>query len=145
MSEKISVLFVCIHNSARSQMAEAYLNALAGDRFVAESAGIEPGLLNQKVVKVMAEDGIDISAHRTKSVFEFYKLGRYFSFVITVCDKEAAERCPIFPGNVKRLHWSFKDPSRVEGDEESALEAIRQIRNEIKAQIMEFIGQNPAL
>jgi arsenate reductase len=126
-------------------MAEAYLNALAGDRFQAESAGIEPGILNQRVVKVMAEEGIDISSNKTKSVFEFYKQGRLFSYVITVCDKEAAERCPIFPGNVQRLHWSFKDPSKVEGDEESALEAVRKIRNEIKEKVVEFIKQNSAL
>jgi arsenate reductase len=90
--EKIKVLFVCIHNSARSQMAEAYLNELAGDRFIAESAGIEPGVLNQLVVESMKEDGIDISGNMTKSVFDFYKHGKLFNYVITVCDKEGFYR-----------------------------------------------------
>ncbi|HDQ26665.1 MAG TPA: arsenate reductase ArsC, partial [bacterium] len=90
--EKIRVLFVCIHNSARSQMAEAYLNALGGGRFEAESAGIEPGTLNPVVVEAMKADGIDISQNKTKAVFDFYKEGRLYNYVITVCDKEAAER-----------------------------------------------------
>ncbi len=140
MSEKISVLFVCIHNSARSQMAEAYLNRLAGDRFSAESAGIEPGVLNQTVVKLMAEDGIDISSAKTKSVFDFYKQNRYFAYVITVCDQEAAERCPIFPGNGKRLHWGFPDPSKAEGSESEVLETIRKIRDQIKERVVGFIS-----
>ena len=84
----IKVLFVCIHNSARSQIAEAYLNKMAGDRFIAESAGIEPGTLNPLVVKSMLQEGLDISGNKTKSVFDFYKQGRIFDYVITVCDKK---------------------------------------------------------
>ncbi len=106
--EKIKVLFVCVHNSARSQMAEAFLNQLAGDKFKAESAGLEPGTLNPLVVEVMKEIGIDISHNQTKSAFDFFKQGRLFNFVITVCDSASAERCPIFPGVTQRLGWSLK-------------------------------------
>ena len=95
-SERIRVLFVCVHNSARSQMAEAFLNHLAGDRFEAESAGLEPGDLNPLAVEVMREVGIDISGNQTKSVFQFYKENRLYKYVVAVCD-EAAQTCSIFP------------------------------------------------
>ena len=137
--EKLRVLFVCVHNSARSQMAEAYLNRIAGDRFFAESAGLEPGKLNQNVVKVMAEEGFDISGNKTKDVFEFYKTGKIFEYVITVCDKTAAERCPIFPGVKERINWSFPDPSKLEGTEEEILRETRNIRDQIKQQIEEWV------
>ena len=101
------VLFVCVHNSARSQIAEAFLNTLAGDRFEAVSAGLEPGTLNPLAVEVMKEVGIDISKNRTKSVFDLYAAGALFSYVIAVCDAEAAQRCPIFPGITKTIVWSF--------------------------------------
>ena len=106
--EKIKVLFVCVHNSARSQMAEAFLNQLAGDKFFAESAGFEPGKLNPIVVEAMKEIGIDISKNQTKSVFDFFKQGRLYHFVIAVCDGANAERCPIFPGLTKRLVGHLK-------------------------------------
>ncbi|MEW5798675.1 MAG: arsenate reductase ArsC [Bacteroidota bacterium] len=135
------VLFVCIHNSARSQMAEAYLNKFAGDRFIAESAGIEPGMLNPIVVEVMKEDGIDISGNKTKSVFGFLKQGKMYSCVITVCDETAAERCPVFPGSGKRLHWGFKDPSSLQGTREEILAETRIIRDQIKRRIQEWIKE----
>lgn len=135
------VLFVCIHNSARSQMAEAYLNSLAPDKFKAESAGLEPGVMNPYVVKVMQEDGIDISGNETNSVFDFFKQGRIYNYVITVCDKEAAEKCPIFPSLTERIHWSFPDPSSKDGSEEEKLEFARQVRNEIKAALTEWLKQ----
>ncbi len=135
------VLFVCIHNSARSQMAEAYLNSLGGERFEAESAGIEPGVLNPLVVEVMKEDGIDISANRTKDVFEFLKAGKRYSFVVTVCDETAAERCPVFPGTMKRLHWSLPDPSRLQGSREEKLAKTREIRDQIKGRIEAFVQE----
>lgn len=138
---KINVLFVCVHNSARSQMAEAFVNNLAGDKFTAESAGIEPGKLNPYVVKVMSEIGIDISTNRTKDVFEFVRIGRHFNFVITVCEREAAEKCPIFPGVSKRLEWSFKDPSKLNGTEDEILEHTRIIRDEIKVQVTRWIEE----
>ena len=136
---KIKVLFVCIHNSARSQMAEAFLNSLAGDRFEAESAGIEPGKLNPIVVDAMKEIGLDISENKTKDVFEFYKLGKTYNYVITVCDKNAAEKCPVFLGVAERIHWSFPDPSALSGNYEEKLEGTRKIRDQIKRKIEEWI------
>ena len=136
---KYKVLFVCVHNSARSQMAEAYLNKFGGNKFIAESAGLEPGILNPLVVEVMKEDGIDISNNSTKSVFEFYKEGKLYSYVITVCDKEASERCPIFPGVRDYINWSFTDPSKFEGSHDEKLAATRRVRDQIKKQILEWI------
>src|ERR1700739_2457803 len=107
---KAKVLFVCIHNSARSQMAETFLNQICGDHFEASSAGLEPGKLNPVVVEAMQEIGIDISGNQTKSVFDTIKSGKMFQYVITVCDETSAERCPIFPGITKRLHWGFPAP-----------------------------------
>ena len=103
--KKENVLFVCIHNSARSQMSEAFLNQRCGDRFCAHSAGLEPGKLNPIVVEAMRLAGIDISGHQTKDVFSQVKSGKIFAYVITVCDEASAERCPIFPGVTKRLEW----------------------------------------
>src|SRR5512137_385411 len=113
--EKIKILFVCVHNAARSQMAEAFLTALDGERFEAHSAGLEPGVLNPLAVEVMREAGIDISRHETKSVLDFFKQGKLYRYVITVCDETAAESCPIFPGITTRLHWSFADPAMFTG------------------------------
>jgi arsenate reductase len=137
--DKTRVLFVCVHNSARSQMAEAFLEHHGGDRFEAYSAGIEPGTLNQDVVEVMKEKGIDISGNKTKSAFEMYKKSMVFTYVITVCDIEAAERCPIFPGVVKRLHWSFADPSSFTGSREEILAKTRTVRDEIERYVIDFI------
>jgi arsenate reductase (thioredoxin) len=137
---KPKVLFVCVHNSARSQIAEAWLNVLAGERFEARSAGLEPGVMNPLVVRVMSEEGIDISGNRTKGVYEFFKAGMLFAWVITVCDETAAERCPIFPGATKRLHWSFPDPSQLEGTEEEKLAALRKIRDAIRVRIKDWIA-----
>ena len=136
--KKQKVLFVCIHNSARSQMAEAWLNFLYGDRYEAKSAGLEPGTLNPLVVAAMDEVGIDISRNRTKSVFDIFKEGELFSFVITVCDETAAERCPVFPGIVKRLHWSFPDPSLLTSAWEEKMDAIRKIRCDIKKMVKDW-------
>jgi len=123
-------------------MAEAYLNFLGGDNFFAESAGIEPGVLNPLVVKVMQVDGIDIAGNKTKSVFDFLENGKCFDYIITVCDETSGERCPYFPGNGKRMHWTFDDPSSLTGNEEEKLERIRIIRNNIKEKIKEFIKNN---
>ena len=137
--EKTKVLFVCIHNSARSQMAEAFLNTLGRNNYIAESAGIEPGKLNPLVVKSMQEAGIDISGNKTKSVFDFLNAGKTYDYVITVCDETSGERCPYFPGNTKRLHWTFEDPSSLTGTDEEKLIKIREIRNKIKDKIKEFL------
>ena len=132
---KKKILFVCIHNSARSQMAEAFLNQLCGEEFEAHSAGLEPGKLNPVVVEVMQEAGIDITGNKTKSVFDMIKSGKLFSHVITVCDETSAERCPIFPGVTERLHWGFPDPSTIQGTHEDKLARTREIRDLIKARI----------
>src|SRR3954471_2774441 len=118
---KKKVLFVCIHNSARSQMAEAFLNKACPDNFSAQSAGIEPGKLNPIVVQAMQEAGIDISQNKTKAVADFIQRGEQFDYVVTVCDETSAERCPIFPGQTKRLHWGFPDPSSFAGTPEEKL------------------------
>jgi arsenate reductase len=140
--EKIKVLFICIHNSARSQMAEAFLKKYGEDHIEAESAGIEPGKLNPVVVGAMKEIGIDISHNKTKSVFAFLKEGRLYSYVITVCDESSAEQCPVFPGIVKRLHWSFPDPSSFIGSHEEKSAKVREVRDRIKQKVLEFITEN---
>ncbi len=132
---KKRVLFVCIHNSARSQMAEAFLNQLCPNEFEAQSAGLEPGKLNPVVVEAMQEIGIDISGNPTKSVFDLFKTGKMFACVITVCDEASAERCPIFPGALQRLQWSFPDPSAVPGTHEEKLARTREIRDMIHAKV----------
>ena len=142
---KLRVLFVCIHNSGRSQMAEALLRNLGGDRFEAESAGFEPGTLNPVVVAALKEIGIDISQAKTKSVFELYKQGRMYQYVVTVCDESSSERCPLFPGVVReRMHWSFADPASFKGSEAERLAKTRAVRDEIKAKIEEFVRTETA-
>jgi arsenate reductase len=139
--KKTRVLFVCIHNSARSQMAEAFLKEIAGDRFEVQSAGLEPGALNQDVVAVMKEIGIDISQNLTKSAFDLYKKGALFDYVITVCDQASAEKCPVFPGITKRLHWGFPDPSSVKGTDIERLEEARGIRDQIRERIGHWVKE----
>ncbi len=117
------------------------MNRLAGDRFVAESAGIEPGELNPLAVEAMKEAGIDISHNKTKSVFAFFANGRTFDYVITVCDEANAEACPIFPGPTKRLHWSITDPGSLKGSPEEKLAATRRIRDEIRKAVASFIEE----
>jgi arsenate reductase len=135
---KRRVLFVCIHNSARSQMAEAWLNHICPESFEAHSAGLEPGTLNPLVVEAMREVGIDISNNKTKAVFDLFKSGKMFAYVITVCDETSAERCPIFPSVTKRLHWSFPDPSALTGTHEQKMERVREIRDLIKRQVEQW-------
>ncbi len=134
----IRVLFLCVHNSARSQMAEAYLKRFGGDLFEVESAGLEPGRLNPFVVRALREEGIDISSHGTQDVFELYKAGRTYRYVITVCSKEAAERCPIFPGRTERLHWPFDDPSTFRGSDEEVMAQVRAVRDAIREKVRSF-------
>lgn len=138
------VLFVCVHNSARSQMAAALANEICGETFEAESAGIEPGVLNPLAVAAMTERGIDISGAKARSVFDIYKAGELFEFVITVCDREAAERCPVFPGVVKRDQWSFEDPARFAGTEQERLARTRAVRDAIEAKIREWCASTTA-
>jgi arsenate reductase (thioredoxin) len=129
---KPKVLFLCTGNSARSQMAEGYLRHVAGDRFDAMSAGIDPKGLNPLAIEAMGEIGIDISKQKSKNVVSL--LGQTVPYVITVCD-DARERCPIFPGTWKFLHWSFDDPAAAVGSEEERLAVFRRVRDEIIARI----------
>jgi arsenate reductase len=140
--DKKKILFVCIHNSARSQMAEAFLNLLGEGKFIAESAGLEPGVLNPLVVKSMSDTGIDISGNPTNDVFEFFKEGRRYDYVITVCDEASGQRCPIFPGAKEKINWSFEDPSALKGTDEEKLDRIAEIRDSIRKKIEEFIKSN---
>ncbi len=140
---KQKVLFICVHNSARSQMAEAFLKKYGGDRFEVESAGLEPGKLNPVVVEVMKEVGIDISQNKTKSVLDFYKQGKQYDYVVTVCAESEAGKCPIFPGTTvtKRMHWGFNDPSSFQGTREEKLEKTREVRDKIKIRITEWLNE----
>jgi len=132
---KQKVLFICVHNSARSQMAEALLNDICGNHFEAHSAGLEPGILNPMAVEAMREIGIDISRKGTQSVFDVFRSGELFADVIAVCDESSAERCPIFPGVTTRLHWSFPDPAALTGTHKERLAGTREIRDQIRDRI----------
>jgi arsenate reductase len=135
----IRVLFVCIHNSARSQMAEAFLNELGKGEFIAESAGLEAGNLNPYVVKAMKEIGYDLSKNKTKSVFDFYKQGKRYELVVKVCDAMNGQRCPIFPSTKATLNWDLTDPSALGGTEAEKIAAIRPIRDLIKQKVLQLI------
>lgn len=137
----LKILFLCIHNSARSQMAEAYLNKYGGGNFIAESAGLEAGNLNPLAVEVMKEDGIDISQNKTKNVFDFSREGRHYQYVVTVCDEASAAKCPVFPGVHKKITWSFTDPSSLTGTREEKLATTRDVRDKIKVAVQDLIKQ----
>lgn len=133
--EKLRVLFVCVHNSARSQMAEAFLRAFAGDAFEVESAGLEPAeAVNPLVVEVMAELGLDLSGKKPQSVFELFRQGRLYDYVISVCE-DGGERCPVFPGLTRRWRWPFPDPAAATGTREERLAQVRAIRDQIRAKV----------
>ena len=132
MTEKARVLFLCTHNSARSQMAEGLLRNLAGDRFEAMSAGTEATHVRPLAIKAMEEIGVDISGQESKTLDRY--LHEPFDHVITVCD-EANESCPFFPGAASRLHWSFEDPSKAEGSKEERLAVFRRVRNGIRDRV----------
>ena len=133
------VLFVCVHNSARSQMAEAFLKHYGGDRFDVESAGYEPTHINPLVVEVMLEVDIDISNNKTQSVFELFRAGKFYGFIITVCNRARESDCPIFPGIARRLYWDLENPEDYEGTKQEKLERLRTLRDKIKKLVLEFI------
>ena len=137
----LKVLFVCVSNSARSQMAEAFMNRLGNGDFEAESAGIEPGKLNPLVVRVMNDIGYDISKNTTNSVFSFLKEGRNYSIIINLCDQSSNQKCPVFPMALKTLDWNIADPALVTGNDQEKLEKIGLIRDEIKMKVELFITQ----
>ncbi len=130
MSKK-RILFICVHNSARSQMAEAFANHDHPDLFEARSAGLEPTGLLPLAVAAMAEAGIDISSQRADSVFDRYKAGEMFDYVITVC-AEAEEKCPVFPGIARRLYWPIEDPAALQGDEAARRAGAARIRDALR-------------
>ena len=138
---KRKVLFICVHNSARSQMAAALLNKMCGEFFEAHSAGLEPGVLNPLAVEVLQEIGIDISQNKTQAVFDVFVSGQLFPFVITVCSETEAKGCPIFPGVTTRLHWPFPDPSQLTGTWEEKLEGTRKILKEIENKLQQFCDE----
>jgi arsenate reductase len=133
---KPKILFLCTGNSARSQMAEAFLRKYTGDRFEVYSAGLEPSLINPLTVRVMEEIGVDMTGYYAKGLDTF--LGKvHFAYLITVCSR-ADEKCPIFPGMGQRLHWPFDDPAALQGSEGEKLVKFRQVRDEIEAKVKEF-------
>ena len=137
--KKPRVLFLCTGNSARSQMAEAFLRKQAGDRFEVYSAGLEPQEINPYTLRVMQESGVDMSGQRAKSLNEY--IGKlHFGYLITVCSN-AEEKCPIFPGMGMRLHWPFEDPAAFEGTDEGRLEKFRQVRDQIEAKVTAWLEE----
>jgi len=136
MKKPVRVLILCTGNSARSQMAEGLLREMGGDRFEVASAGVAPSFVRPEAIAVMREVDIDISGHKSKSVDEF--TNQEFDYVITVCDN-ANEQCPVFPGNTRRIHWSFDDPAAAKGDEEQRLAVFRRVRDEIRQRLQLFL------
>ena len=135
--EKKKILFICTHNSARSQMAEGFVNTFFSDNFEAYSAGTEVAFVRPYAVKVMQEIDVDISKHRSKHLREFY--GKDFDLVVTVCDN-AKKICPVFPGAKRMIHQSFEDPSSTDGTEEEKLEVYRKVRDQIKNWLVENLN-----
>jgi arsenate reductase len=133
---KHRVLFICTHNSARSQMAEGWLRHLAADKFEAFSAGTEATKVRPQAIRAMAEVGVDISGHQSKTLQRY--LSEPWDYVITVCD-EANEACPVFPGGKYRFHWSLPDPSKATGNPEEQLDVYRGVRDTIKRRVKEFL------
>ncbi|MGE4454452.1 MAG: arsenate reductase ArsC [Sphaerochaeta sp.] len=139
---KERIMFVCIHNSARSQMCEAFVKHYARDRYDAHSSGIEEGKLNPLVVQAMEEIGISMEGHYAKSAQQYIARKEAFDYVVTVCDESNAERCPIFPGKSERMHWGFPDPSAITGSDEEKLEGIRPIRDAIHKRITDWLSEH---
>lgn len=138
----IKVLFLCGHNSARSQMAEAFLKEIGREAFDVESAGLEiADRINPLVIEVMKEIGIDLGGKSMQRVFDLFQQGRLYDYVIAVCDAAKAGKCPIFPGTCKRLHWPFEDPAALDGTWEEKLAKTRVIRDEIKQQVETWIEE----
>ena len=142
---KQKVLFVCVHNSARSQMAAALLDKMCGEFFETQSAGLDAGILNPLAVQALNEIGIDISQNKTQRVFDVWTSGQLFAYVITVCSEAEAKGCPVFAGPTKRLHWPFPDPSGFTGTHEEKMEQTRQVLEQIHAKIDNFCEEHCAI
>nr|WP_321497482.1 arsenate reductase ArsC [uncultured Methanolobus sp.] len=138
-TNKIKVLFICVRNSGRSQIAEAYLKKIGGDRFEVESAGYKPEPVNDLVRKVMEEDGFDLSDKKPQSAWDLFKEGRLYKYVITVCDRAHEEECPIFPRPYVQLHWPYPDPESFTGTQEEKLEQTRNLRDLIRKRVEQFV------
>ena len=136
----VRVLFLCTHNSARSQMAEGLLRSLGGGRFEVHSAGTIATQVRPEAIAAMAELGIDISGHASKELARF--LGHSFDRVVTVCD-QARESCPVFPGARSMVHWSIDDPADVAGDDDERLAAFRRARDELRVRVAELVDEVP--
>lgn len=139
MSQPRRILFVCIHNSGRSQMAEAFLNELGAPEFVAESAGVDPRPVNPEVVRVMREVGHDLSDAESDNIVDFFRQGRLYEQVIYVCERGTEQDCPLFPGVRRTLHWPYPDPATLAGDEAERLEALREIRDQIRGRVEDWL------
>ena len=140
---KRRVLFFCVHNSARSQMAEAWLRHLGGEAFEVESGGLEPGTVKPLMIAAMREVDIDLSKKRTQSVFDVFKSGRTFDYVIALCDEANAKRCPVFPGAAKLLHWDFPERPKQRQVEAEQLPHFRKVRDLIKDRVTTWMTENP--
>lgn len=138
---KRRVLFICTHNSARSQMAEAWLKRIGGDDFEVESAGLEAGTVKPLVIEAMREVGIDLSAKTTQTVFDVYRSGRLVHYVIALCDEEKAERCPVFPGVVKRVRWDVPERPRGMATSEEQLAHVRAVRDLIRERVEAWVTE----
>jgi arsenate reductase (thioredoxin) len=139
--DTVRVLFLCTHNSSRSQMAEGFVRALATERYAVASAGTEKRFVHPLAIRAMAERGIDISGHTSK-LYSDLPPARW-DYLITVCD-DANERCPFVPGAMTRLHWSFEDPSQATGSEEVRLAVFRRVRDQIEARITQWLSRPQA-
>jgi len=139
--KKIKVLFVCVHNSARSQMAEEYLRRVGKELFEVESAGFEPTSVNPLVIAAMEEDGFDLSTKKTQAVWNLFREGKYYNYVITVCDRTHEKECPIFPKPFVQLKWSFPDPESFFGTDSEKMEQIRALRDDIRTRIEQFVEE----
>jgi len=135
----MKVLFVCVHNSARSQLAEELIRLYGDGKVEAESAGLEPGVLNPFVMQVLSEKGIDITGKKTKHIMDLYNAGRTYDYVITVCSREVEQKCPVFPGNANRILWAFEDPSAFTGSDGEILEQVRSLADRIEVKIRAFL------
>lgn len=137
----VRVLFVCVHNAARSQMAEALANQLGEGRVAAESAGRTPTEVNTLAIEAMADMGIDISGKKARNVFDLFRTGELYSFVIAVCDESQLEECPVFPGITQRLSWSFPDPASFTGTHEQKLAQTIKVRDQIRDRIVTWLAE----
>ena len=144
MTETIKVLFVCVHNAARSRMAEAILRQIGGARFEVASAGFEPREVNPLVVEAMALTGLTLHTTEAQpSVFQLFQAGRRFHYVIGVCDEEHGQKCPLFPGVTQRIYWSFPDPSTFSGSHEEQLDRVVEVRDAIRERIAQWLKTLP--